>query len=339
MLALSSIAVLSTALPSDSGELPPEKEVLSADGTPPTDGSAGSPDKAAADSPSAYQAPEQGASTTASPTRQAGAAPTDITTTKSLAAKPTEESDSGVIPLFVSGYQCNGNEYLNRGLVGYGVVRPELTEKFGDTLGGFGGIIFENWNKVQNGSSYEGTMWALPGRGYSQVGSVNYEARLHKFRVTFTPKKLTPLGQGQPSTNLNIAYQDSIKLTAPGGEAITGVDPNDMVRYANYPRRGFPAAFFAGSGFPNSRAAQPAQAQGRGRPQAASGNVDANANTDARTLRMTMDPEGLVITDEFIIVSEEYGPYIYFFSKETGEMVKLIRPPDAYIPFRDGQPR
>ena len=40
--------------------------------------------------------------------------------------------------------------------------------------------------------------------------------------------------------------------------------------------------------------------------------------------------------DGTFFISDEYGPYIYRFSAE-GRMLSAIRPPDAFIPMRNGK--
>jgi hypothetical protein len=53
--------------------------------------------------------------------------------------------------------------------------------------------------------------------------------------------------------------------------------------------------------------------------------------------RLAIDSEGLVLNrDGSFFVSDEYGPYIYRFSAQ-GRMLGAIRPPDAFIPRRNGQ--
>lgn len=52
--------------------------------------------------------------------------------------------------------------------------------------------------------------------------------------------------------------------------------------------------------------------------------------------RISIDSEGLVIGDDGSFwVSDEYGPYIYQFDA-GGKMINAIRPPDAFIPIRNG---
>ena len=53
--------------------------------------------------------------------------------------------------------------------------------------------------------------------------------------------------------------------------------------------------------------------------------------------RLSLDAEGLVrLPDGTFFVSDEYGPYIYRFSA-TGTLLGAIRPPEAFIPKRNGQ--
>ena len=56
----------------------------------------------------------------------------------------------------------------------------------------------------------------------------------------------------------------------------------------------------------------------------------------AGTKAIPLDAEGLVLNaDGSFWISDEYGPYIYRFD-ETGKMIAAIRPPDAFIPRRNG---
>ena len=52
--------------------------------------------------------------------------------------------------------------------------------------------------------------------------------------------------------------------------------------------------------------------------------------------RIAMDSEAVAMKDGGSIwVSDEYGPYVYRFNA-AGKMVAALRPPDAFIPMRDG---
>ena len=75
-----------------------------------------------------------------------------------------EESD----PSFVNRTICNGNTYTYDSLAGFGSVPANARDKFGDTLGGYGGAIAldtSSWKKLDNGS-YTATLWAAPNRGW-----------------------------------------------------------------------------------------------------------------------------------------------------------------------------
>lgn len=109
---------------------------------------------------------------------------------------------------------------------------------------------------------------------------------------------LKPSAEGrQPSLELSLA--DTILMTDAAGKPLTGLDPLvDGVR---------PAA----DGFPPL-------------PQATTGAV-------------SIDAEAIVRFDDgSFFVSDEYGPYIYRFSAD-GRMVSAIRPPEAFIPKRNGK--
>lgn len=52
--------------------------------------------------------------------------------------------------------------------------------------------------------------------------------------------------------------------------------------------------------------------------------------------RLSLDPEGLVLNaDGTFWLSDEYGPYVYKFSA-TGTLLSALRPPEAFIPKRNG---
>lgn len=102
---------------------------------------------------------------------------------------------------------------------------------------------------------------------------------------------------GRASLELKLA--DTILLTDAAGTPLTGLDPRvDGVR---------PAA----GGFPPL-------------PQAVTGAVSIDAEAIVR------------LDDGSFFVSDEYGPYLYRFAAD-GRMLSAIRPPDAFIPKRNGQ--
>lgn len=211
----------------------------------------------------------------------------------------------------VNSTTCGGNTYVYQELAGYGFVPSDARDKFGDTLGGFGSSIAidqKSWKKMGK-DAYQGTLWALPDRGWNTQGTLNYQNRVHKFQIKLSLNDSATVAS--PSgPNLQFTYQDTIRFTDPAGTPVTGLDPDATGPYLNFP--GFPdlpAATYTGDGF---------------------------GNNGTGGHRVSVDSEGLVLNaDGSFYVSDEYGPYIYHFSP-TGKMLSAIRPPNAYIPLRNG---
>lgn len=206
---------------------------------------------------------------------------------------------------------CGGNTYVYQELAGYGFVPSDARDKFGDTLGGIGSSIAidqKSWKKMGK-DGYQGTLWALPDRGWNTQGTLNFQNRVHKFQVKLTVNDTATVAS--PSgPNLQLTYQDTIRFTDPAGTPVTGLDPDATGPYLNF--SGFPdlpAATYSGDGF---------------------------GNNGTGGHRVSVDSEGLVLNpDGSFYVSDEYGPYIYHFSP-SGKMLSAVRPPNAYIPLRNG---
>lgn len=205
---------------------------------------------------------------------------------------------------------CNGAQYSYNALAGYGFVPSNATDKTGDTIGGIGSSVAidrSTWQKTPAGS-YTGTVYALPDRGWNTQGTLNFQSRVHKFQLNFTPVSNATVSQ-PGSNNIHLTYQDTIYFSDPDGNATTGIDgnPTGHLTYAGLPD--LPPGTWTGDGF------------GR--------------NGTGGTA-VTTDTEGIVLNaDCSFWISDEYGPYIYHFSP-TGLMVDAIRPPDATIPMRNG---
>lgn len=69
---------------------------------------------------------------------------------------------------------CDNEQYTYQELAGYGFVPSNATDKYGDTLGGYGSAIAidrSSWELLENGS-YTGLLWAIPDRGwYVETGA------------------------------------------------------------------------------------------------------------------------------------------------------------------------
>jgi hypothetical protein len=209
----------------------------------------------------------------------------------------------------VSETQCGGKTYIYNELAGFGSLPSDARDKFGDTLAGIGSSVAvdkKSWKK--HGNSFQGLAYALPDRGWNTEGSINYNPRVHKLGIKFTPNPAaTTANPSQP--NIQLEYLDSILLKGPDGAPVTGLDA-DATGGLSYP--GFPllpAATFTGDGFGG---------QGPGGK------------------RVTIDSEGIVLSkDGGFWISDEYGPYVYQFDA-SGKMINAIAPPDAILPVRNG---
>ncbi|KAK6382373.1 hypothetical protein LTS17_004260 [Exophiala oligosperma] len=206
---------------------------------------------------------------------------------------------------------CNGQTYVYQQFAGYGFVPSDARDKFGDTAGGFGSsavIDPDSWTVNKDGA-YSGILWALPDRGWNTQGTLNFQARVHKFQITFHPNNTASVQNPSPP-NLHLEYLDTIRFTDPSGQPSTGLDADVHGPYLTFPGTpDLPSATYTGDGFGLS-------------------------GTGGH--RVSMDSEGLVLAaDGSFWVSDEYGPYIYHFNPE-GQMISAIRPPPALVPQRNG---
>ncbi|KAI0469905.1 esterase-like activity of phytase-domain-containing protein [Xylariaceae sp. FL0804] len=210
----------------------------------------------------------------------------------------------------VNSTTCNGKNYVYEELSGYGYVVSNAVDKFGDTLGGLGSSLHLDqgaWKKLCNGS-YSGILWALPDRGWNTEGTLNFNPRVHKFSISFTPQPDATVAH--PSgPNLRLTYLDSIKFSGPDGTPCTGLDgdPTGHLSYPGFPD--LPVATYTGDGF---------------------------GGDGPGGKRIPVDSEGLYVNEDGTFwVSDEYGPYVYLFG-QNGTMLTAIRPPDAIVPMRNG---
>ncbi|KAK5088389.1 hypothetical protein LTR05_002607 [Lithohypha guttulata] len=201
---------------------------------------------------------------------------------------------------------CNGKTYDYLGLAGYGFTPSNARDKFGDTAGGIGSSAVldpSSWTLQRNGS-YTGLLYGLPDRGWNTEGTLNYQPRLHKFQIVFTPANTGP------APNLQLYYLDSIRFSTSTNVPFTGLDPNLLPPYLTAADgTTLPSATYTGDGF--------------------GGNGTGGS-------RPSLDSEGLVIMpDGTMYVSDEYGDYIYHFAAD-GKLIKAIPPPQPFIPQRNG---
>jgi hypothetical protein len=188
--------------------------------------------------------------------------------------------------------------FVNKALVGVGRLPADLRDKFGETFGSGSGMAVDPTSWTRTPAGYQGTFYMLPDRGYNVSGTTDYRARINKLAITFKPlddPQAVPLAQRQQSVTATL--MDTILLTDPAGEPLTGLDADGIRPAAN--------------GLPDL-------------PQASNG-------------RVSIDAESLVLLpDGGFIIGDEYGPYVYRFSA-TGRLLAAIRPPEAFIPKRNGK--
>jgi hypothetical protein len=192
-----------------------------------------------------------------------------------------------------------GVTLINHGLVGVGRIDADLRDKLGETFGSGSGMAVDAASWTREGARYRGTIYLLPDRGYNVSGTIDYRSRLNRLDIVLTPApepENLPADERQRTVVARLA--DTILLTDPAGAPLTGLDPA------------------AGGIRPAADGLPPM-------PQAPNG-------------RLALDAEGLVrARDGSFFVSDEYGPYIYRFSAQ-GRLIGAIRPPDAFIPRRNG---
>jgi hypothetical protein len=117
-------------------------------------------------------------------------------------------------------------------------LASDARDKFGDTIGGIGSAIAldkKSWKRKQGSTeAYQGIIYGLPDRGWNTEGTQNTQSRIHKFSFEFDIVKATV--QKPASPNFKLTYLDTILLTGPGGERLTGLDPTDSIAYEGFPK-------------------------------------------------------------------------------------------------------
>ena len=188
--------------------------------------------------------------------------------------------------------------FVNKALVGVGRLPADLRDKFGETFGSGSAIAVDPTSWTRTSAGYQGTFYMLPDRGWNVSGTTDYRARLNKLAITFKPlDDPQAVPLAQRQQSVTATLIDTILLTDAAGEPLTGLDA-DGIR---------PAA----DGLPEL-------------PQASNG-------------RVSIDAESLVLLpDGGFLIGDEYGPYVYRFSP-TGRLLAAIRPPEAFLPKRNGK--
>ena len=188
--------------------------------------------------------------------------------------------------------------FVNKALVGVGRLPSDLRDKFGETFGSGSGIAVDPKSWTRTPAGYQGTFYMLPDRGYNVGGTTDYRARVNKLSITFKPlDDPEAVPVAERQKSVDASLIDTILLTDPAGEPFTGLDPDGIRRAAN----GLPDLPLAPNG------------------------------------RLSIDAESLaLLPDGGFLVGDEYGPYVYRFSP-SGGLLAAIRPPEAFVPKRNGK--
>jgi hypothetical protein len=189
-----------------------------------------------------------------------------------------------------------GITIASKGLVAIGRMPASLKDKFGETFGSGSGMAFDTKSWKKDGDAYTGALWLLPDRGYNVEGTTDYNTRINRIELRLTPAVAgAAVAADKQQTGLEAKLADTILLVDDKGKSMTGLDPESGVR-------------------------------------AASGVMP--ALPEARTGKVSLDPEAVVLlNDGSMLISDEYGPYIYRFGAD-GKLLSATQPPKALLPMR-----
>ncbi|CAL1710830.1 unnamed protein product [Somion occarium] len=212
-------------------------------------------------------------------------------------------------PSFATSVKLNGVTFVNKGLVGFGLIPSDFKESTGDTLGGIGSAIALKKGTFQQNAdgTFSGTFITQPDRGFNVDGTVNYQARQHVIDFVLSPYYGdVDLSFADAQKTLQLTYKSTLLYTERNDVQTSGLDPL-AVRAAQ-------------SGFPNILAADPEMP------------IPSKSFS-----HLSIDAEGLALNDDGTFwTSDEYGPYIYLFDSE-GHLLQTIQPPEAVLPEVKGK--
>ncbi|KAG6850217.1 hypothetical protein H0H93_016396 [Arthromyces matolae] len=199
----------------------------------------------------------------------------------------------------------NGDTYINKGLVAFGLIPAAFKDSTGDTMGGFGSAIDlkpGTWAQTSSGN-FTGTLIVTPDRGYNTDSTVDYQSRHHEINFVLSPYYgSTSLSFASAQQTLNLTYVKTVLKTERNNTKTSGLDPA-AIRAAT-------------SGYPTLYTADPQM------PIASTSES-----------HLTLDVEGLVANaDGTFWISDEYGPYIYKYTA-GGQLIQTIQPPNAILPM------
>ncbi len=136
----------------------------------------------------------------------------------------------------VQAVTIGGVTFSNKGLVGAGRIAHDKKDRYGETFGSLSGLALDvrAWSRNASGSTFSGTLYAQPDRGYVKSGvTTNYRSRTNRLTFTFKPDSNGSSNQDQ----LALTLADTTILTEADGTPLTGMDASAT---ASGTRAGFP---------------------------------------------------------------------------------------------------
>ncbi|KAE8219773.1 hypothetical protein CF319_g6597 [Tilletia indica] len=190
--------------------------------------------------------------------------------------------------------------FTNKGLVGFGRISGDAKDSYGESIGGIGSAIaLESFTKNSDGT-YSASLIVQPDRGHNTQTQTDFRARQHKFSLAFDPS------QGSNTTeNINSTYVSTV---------LYRLNPNTFNGDSNYTTGLDPTAVRAAAGI---------------QPQLPIAPADNHLAVDAEGL-------ALIPNSDAAWVSDEYGPYIYYLNRTSGQIKYTIQPPQAITPYLNG---
>jgi hypothetical protein len=187
-----------------------------------------------------------------------------------------------------------GQTFVNKGLVGVARVPSNAVDQFGETLGGFGsGMAMDLESWHRNHDGSFGGTLYM----LPDRGWNTQGTTDFRGRLHRFEVTLNPIYSGSTTgqNQLKMDYKSSTLFHRCGGILTTGLDPD---------------------------AVQPADI------------VFPDLPINSSNHHISVDDEAVVhVGDGTVWVSDEYGPYVYHYSRH-GTLLHVIRPPDAFIPMR-----
>ncbi|KAJ3567531.1 hypothetical protein NP233_g6310 [Leucocoprinus birnbaumii] len=206
-------------------------------------------------------------------------------------------------PSTVNSVSLGGVTYVNKGLVGFGLIPSNFKESTGDTLGGIGSAIAlkpGTWTIGSNGQ-YTGTLIVHPDRGYNVEETIDYQARHQEIAFTLTPYYgSSKLNFTAAQQTLALQYKNTVLEYDTSSLTTSGLDPQGIRQPAQVTQSTFPAPL----------------------PIVSSGDN-----------RLTLDVEGIIANaDGSFWISDEYAPGIYRISP-SATVVQSLPIPSAILPL------